>query len=336
MPVYNAEKFLAEAIESILNQTFTDFEFLIFNDGSTDNSLKIIQQYQRKDSRIKLVYSGENKGYVFHLNEGIRLAKGKYIARMDADDIALPERFAKQVDFLERNPEYVICGSRAETFGTTQSTIALPLSNEDIKLKMLCITPFVHPSVMLRKSTLWENNLFYDEKAMPAEDRKLWLQLAPLGKMHNLEESLLLYRVHGQNISLQKRASTQIAYLTKYEKKYISYFFSKCNLSDEDIHLLHLMLYRRETMNIEQIKKLIEVISKIENQSIVVENIDDKDIKKFLREKLFYLCTTSTHLGVPLWHLYNNSKMIPASVSFFLRAKFFLKCLVRYTPQEVL
>jgi glycosyltransferase involved in cell wall biosynthesis len=334
MPVYNAGQYLAEAIESILNQTFTDFEFLIFNDGSKDNSLEIIKSYN--DSRIVLAYNGENKGYVSHLNEGIRMARGKYIARMDADDISLPQRLEKQVTFLEQNPDYVMCGSRVDTFGLTQGTVALPLSNEEIKLKMLYITPFAHPSVMLRKSILQDNHLFYDDNVMPAEDLDLWIRLAPFGKMYNIKESLLLYRTHGQNISFQKRTSIQIAHLAKTEQKYISYFFSKCNLSEMEVRLLHLMLYRRESVkNIKQVENLIQVIKKIENENLNVENIDSQTIKNLLREKFFYLCTTSTHLGLPLWRLYNDSRVNLTSISFMLKVKFFLKSLVRYTPKVI-
>ena len=328
MPVYNAEKYLEEAIKSVLSQTFTNFEFLIFNDGSTDNSLKIIQSYQ--DDRIVLAYNGQNKGYVSHLNEGIRLARGKYIARMDADDICLPERFEKQVDFLEKNPTYVLCGSRIKCFGETQDEVMLPLEDEEIRLKMLYITPFAHPSVMIRKATLLENALRYDKEVMPAEDHDLWARIAQLGKLHNLKTPLLRYRMHPQNISTQKRTPKQIINLAKSEQKYISYFFSEYNLSSAEVCLLHLMFHRREDVNIEQIQNILAVVKKIESKPILHQGIDKKSIVNLLREKFFYLCTTSTHLGLPVWNLYNTSKLSGEGISLGLKAKFFLKSLLKY------
>jgi len=111
MSVYNAQKYLDEAIESILNQTYSNFEFIIINDGSTDKSLEIIENYAKKDSRI-IVINRENKGLIYSLNEGIRKANGKYIARMDADDISLPQRLEKQVEFMEKNKNIGICGTQ--------------------------------------------------------------------------------------------------------------------------------------------------------------------------------------------------------------------------------
>ncbi|GIV38766.1 MAG: hypothetical protein KatS3mg033_0566 [Thermonema sp.] len=328
MPVYNAEKFLAEAIESILNQTFTDFEFLIFNDGSTDNSLKIIQQYQRKDSRIKLVYSGENKGYVFHLNEGIRLAKGKYIARMDADDIALPERLEKQVEFLEKNEDYVLCGSRIKCFGKSEHVVDLPIENNEIHLKMLYINPLAHPSVMIRKSVLIDKKLFYYDGVMPAEDYDLWVRLAQFGKFYNFRECLLLYRIHNKNISYQKYKEEQIASLVKTEQRYIEYFFNKLQLNKREITLLHLMFRHRDTLDIQKARDLVELIKKIESQDVSHKYVSNQEIKKLLRKKFFYLCTTSTHLGWKLWYLYIKSGLTITSVS--LNFKFLIKALLKY------
>ena len=123
LPVYNAEKYLAEAIDSILNQTFTDFEFIIINDGSTDNSLSILQSYQTQDSRIRL-FSRENKGIVMTMNEGIDLARGEWLARMDADDIAMPSRFERQLQHLKETSAD-ICGAWIEFFGNTRQRICL-------------------------------------------------------------------------------------------------------------------------------------------------------------------------------------------------------------------
>ncbi len=151
MPVYNAEKYVGEAIESILNQTFTDFEFLIFNDGSTDNSSKIIKSY--KDDRIIFFDYKENFGYVKHLNDGIKLAKGEYIARMDADDISLPERFQKQYDFLEKNKDVVLCGTWYRVLGTDKEYHTLT-NNDKLSVHLFFNNGIGHPTVFFRKNIL--------------------------------------------------------------------------------------------------------------------------------------------------------------------------------------
>ena len=144
MSVYNSEKYLPEAIESILNQTYTNFEFIIINDGSTDNSLRIIKEYANKDKRI-IVISRENKGLIFSLNEGIEVSKGKYIIRMDADDISLPNRLKIQLDFMEKNKDIAICGTVAITFDENNNERVWKVYEDEkmIKAELLFSSPFI-------------------------------------------------------------------------------------------------------------------------------------------------------------------------------------------------
>ena len=204
MPVYNAEKYVAEAIESILNQTYTNFEFLIFNDGSTDASAAIINRYH--DNRIRLINAPENTGYVPHLNAGIDLAKGKYIARMDADDISIGTRLEKQVAFMEANPEVGLVGTAINTFDANGPVFTWfpEQTHEAVKCYMLFDTCFAHPSVMLRKEILLQHQLRYDATYMPAEDYKLWTDLVLITQAANLKEPLLNYRESVTQISQQK------------------------------------------------------------------------------------------------------------------------------------
>jgi len=146
LSVYNAEKYLVEAIKSILNQTFKDFEFIIINDGSTDKSLEIIESYQKEDERIILI-SRENKGLIASLNEGIEKAKGKYIVRMDADDISLSTRFEEQVKIMEENQNIGLCGTSVIVFGNNIKNDVWKLSKDDktIKTELLFSSPLFHP-----------------------------------------------------------------------------------------------------------------------------------------------------------------------------------------------
>ena len=200
MPVYNAALYVKEAVDSILNQTFTDFELIIFNDGSTDESSKVLNAI--KDERIILHDYKNNSGYVAHLNEGLRMAKGLYIARMDADDIALPERLAKQVALLNREPNVGLCGTRYQMFGTLNGVIQLPEDDKQIREFMLEHSPMGHPTVMFRKAIVDQYKLAYDKTFMPSEDYKMWYDFSKVSELRNLPEVLLHYRVHPHQISL--------------------------------------------------------------------------------------------------------------------------------------
>ena len=195
LPVYNGEKYLSEAIESILNQTYENFEFIIINDGSTDNSLELIEKYKEIDNRI-IVISRENKGLIGTLNEGIEKSRGKYIARMDQDDISLPNRFEEQIKIMENNEEIIVCGSWINIFGNNIKNKIVKYYQKDkqIKSNLLLSCCFAHPSVMMRKDVFVDNDIWYDMDFKNAEDYHLWTQLAKVGKFYNIPKVLLNYR----------------------------------------------------------------------------------------------------------------------------------------------
>lgn len=196
LPAYNAELYLREAIDSVLTQTFTDFELIILNDGSTDQTENIILSYV--DSRIVYVKNEQNLGLIGTLNKGMALAKGKYIARMDADDICFPERFEKQIAFLENNKEYIICGTSAYRFHNDildRKAFNVPLSDESIRVRLLFNSGFIHPSVMFRADIVRKYHIVFNEAYKYAEDYYFWMDLLKYGKGLNLKEKLLYYRV---------------------------------------------------------------------------------------------------------------------------------------------
>ncbi|UOQ98306.1 glycosyltransferase family 2 protein [Hymenobacter sp. 5317J-9] len=199
MPVYNCAPYVTEAVMSILNQTFTDFELLIFNDGSTDGSGAVLRGFA--DPRIRLFDYAENVGYVAHLNHALELARGTYLARMDADDVADPDRLARQVALLQAHPEVGLCGTAYREFGSRQGLVAVPETDAEIRRWMLRSSPFGHPTVLLRKDVVLENCLRYDAAAMPAEDYRLWYELSRVTQLANLPEPLLAYRVHSTQTS---------------------------------------------------------------------------------------------------------------------------------------
>lgn len=209
MSVYNVSPFIREAIQSIIDQTFTDFEFLIFNDGSTDNSLEIINFF--KDPRIQVFSYDKNRGIATNANEGISRARGKYIARMDGDDISLPQRFEKEFNFLETHPDFGMIGGwianmdASGSLGGEQWKFVAP--PEEIPVTLLFNNYFANSTTMIRKSAL--PPIPYKKELITAEDYDLWTKIANTHRVWNLQEVLVHYRIHDKNISLQKTEKTK-------------------------------------------------------------------------------------------------------------------------------
>jgi hypothetical protein len=197
MSVYNGERYLREAVESILNQTSTDFEFIIVDDGSTDSTQSILESYD--DPRLLLARNQENIGLTRSLNKGLALAQGEYVARMDADDIAMPYRFEKQIAFLEKHSETGILGSNGRLIdanGRERGLYQLPPSDLQIRWRFLLANPFLHPTVMIRRNVLAQNGLIYDEAFQATQDYELWTRILKYTRGANLSELLIQYRLH--------------------------------------------------------------------------------------------------------------------------------------------
>ncbi len=203
MSVYNGEQYLCEAIESILNQTFKDFEFIIINDGSTDETLKIIKSY--KDPRIVLI-NRKNKGLITSLNEGVKKARGKYIARQDADDISVPDRFMKQLDYLGSHPGTVMVCSKVGIIGRSVGKYhKFPMNQiptDYLKSSLFELNPIPHGSVMMLADAVRKVGA-YSKKWELVEDYELWSRLALEGDFAKLKQKLYLYRVNEEGVSLR-------------------------------------------------------------------------------------------------------------------------------------
>jgi glycosyltransferase involved in cell wall biosynthesis len=210
MAVYNSEKFLSEAIESVLNQTSGDFEFLIIDDCSTDNSLKIIEEYRKKDNRIVLIKNKKNLGRPKTRNKGLKIAKGKYIAILDSDDISLPERFKIQYDFLEKNKDIFLLGTRAlqiDEFGSTRSISKTITDEKILREKLIEKNQIYHPSIMFRNS----GKYFYREKFLYSQDYDFFLLLLSEGKrILNIPDILIQYRINPQGVSWNKNSKQKL------------------------------------------------------------------------------------------------------------------------------
>lgn len=210
MSVFNEPvEWISQSINSILNQIFTDFEFIIVNDNPNGyKQLKLLKEFALKDQRIKILENSENLGLPKSLNRAINISHGKYIARMDADDISLPSRLQQQMDYMNTHPEVGVCGTSAKIIdgnGTIKQRVKMQYTPKDLKDAIYFFCPFIHPSVMIRRELLLEN--LYDEKCRVAQDWNLWLRLSDKTKFANLKEVLLYYRIHDNQS--QKKAGRE-------------------------------------------------------------------------------------------------------------------------------
>ena len=210
MSVYNGEKYLREAIESILNQTFIDFEFLIVNDGSTDGSLEIIQSYQ--DERIRVINNEQNIGLTKSLNKAIKQARGEYIARQDADDISLPNRFEEQIKYFEKHPEVALLGTsvyKIDEQGKVVGRVIVPAKPSGNLLKG---NQFSHGSTMFKREVV-DRLGGYNELFRYCQDYELWARIAKYYEVRNLPQVLYKLRFHGENIRSLKRNESALYHL---------------------------------------------------------------------------------------------------------------------------
>lgn len=198
MSAYNEEAYIEKAIMSILHQTEQDFELIIFDDCSTDATVDIIKSI--KDERIKLYENTENCGLTRNLNKGLRIAKGRYIARMDGDDISLPERFEKQVKYFEEHPKVMLISCQTQNFGESSLCWRLTENSEELKVRMLVRPVFAHPGFMMKRELLDEGFL-YDETFRTAQDYELASRVAGKYEIGIVQEILLYYRVHKKQVS---------------------------------------------------------------------------------------------------------------------------------------
>jgi glycosyltransferase involved in cell wall biosynthesis len=204
--VFNGENFLSETLDSILNQSFPDFEVILIDDGSTDCTPAILEKFRLGDPRIA-VFGQENRGLVESLNRGCSLARGKYIARMDADDVALPDRFLLQVEFMESHPEVGVLGGNVELINAEGKLLGIksnfPQQNEEIQGALIQSCTFCHPTVFIRRSTFLAARGY--RRIRDAEDYDLWLRIAEQSQLANLPDVLIRYRFHKSQVTTSSR-----------------------------------------------------------------------------------------------------------------------------------
>lgn len=325
LPVYNAAPYLRECMDSVLTQTYADFELLVINDGSTDGSEEIILSYT--DPRIRYVKNESNLKLIATLNKGIDMAAGKYIARMDSDDVCLPERFEKQVNFMEAHGMVGVCGTWVKTLGLEKDyEVKFRQGHDEIKFQLFFSNYLHHPTVMLRKSVLDHYQIKYGNY-LHIEDYEMWVRMSRVCNIEILPQVLLLYRCHGQNISVvnkdfQENYSAQIRKMQMDELQF--------EYSNEELKAYEEWIAGKTPTDIQWLTTLIGFFNKMVVANRTVKLFKEHIMERYFAIKAVNLIIAGTKFGMPVYHLFKglqmSKKQIPAGM---FGVKLFIKCLLK-------
>lgn len=317
LPVFNAQAYIGEAIESILAQDYKNFELIIINDGSTDDSAKIIENYT-SDKRLKHIKLYQNSGISLALNLGIEMANGKFVARMDADDIAFSHRFSKQVAFMESHSDYVACGSSVIFFNehNEQCKANFPCTNEEIRAALCLFSHHIsHPTIMMRTETIKDNKLTYSTSHLYAEDYHLWSKMIKLGKLYNFKEPLLYYRHHSSQVSAEYRRN-QLSVSRMVLRSYLSKFFnSSYARSPQDIYvnlLIHEIGNDSKQLSYIEARNAFKDLLEYSKQEKLIDSKHAKKILlyQYLRACIHYRCSNFQRLKVFAYCILSSPKLM--------------------------
>ena len=266
MSVYNGEDYLAETVESVLCQTFTEWEFIIINDCSTDNTSKILAEYASKDARVKVHTNKTNLRLPSSLNKALSLAEGKYIARMDADDICMPDRLQKQYDFMEANPNVDLSSCRFLTLKNgvySSGGCGGKGDNESIKALLLVTNPILHPGIIAKAEVIKE--LCYDKNFTCTEDMELWTRFALSDKrIEILSEYLMIYRLHDKQIT-ETTLDKQKNEVIKIQKTYLSQLLKPMTEEQEEFYING--IYFRKNINVSKFIEFYRWAKSVNNKT---------------------------------------------------------------------
>ena len=283
MTAYNAENYVKEAIQSILEQTYSDFEFVIINDGSTDKTLEIIQSFD--DKRIRIINEGKF-GYYKAKRRLIEEAKGKYIAIMDADDISDKNRFEAEVDFLDKNSSFGLVGTNAIWIDKDNKPFGegfnFGYSPEELKCRLLFHNCFVHTSVLIRKYILDANHLNYKELA--GEDFDMWIQIAKHSKIYNIPKPMLRYRIHQGNMIHSNWYKLDDGLFNIIKEQLFYYFQSK--ITNDDVEAHYSLINFNRMNQLDELPNVYEWLKKIINLNNEFKVYNPIALKKVLSERM--------------------------------------------------
>lgn len=322
MTVYNSESYLREAVRSILNQTYRDFKFLIIDNASTDISRELIRSFN--DPRIELVALSENIGQVAALNKGLDMIDTPLVARMDADDISMPRRFERQVEFMDSHPTVGVCGTFVITFdGGKKNRYNWPCQSPDIKVKLLFECTIAHPSVMIRKSFFDKFKLRYNEKAGHSEDWELWQRASQYFALANIPEYLLRYRIHKDNESFKifNRQKDVAEKMDTVTLKFLGLENHSLRSTHRDVAFETFNVKNRESKFIDDVVRWFNTLRTAnKSRRIYLED----SLERFLSERLFIVLNLNIKHRSKALRLFFNEGLY-RNVGFLRSAKFIIK-----------
>jgi glycosyltransferase involved in cell wall biosynthesis len=326
MPVYNSEAYLRETIESILSQTFTNFEFLVINDGSTDKTEEILKSID--DKRVRILKNKINMGLIETLNKGLYNSRGNYIARMDADDIMYPDRLKRQFEFLKKHNEVDICGTAISVFGENLKTevFKYPTSHDDIICAFLRFNPMAHPSVMFRKASIVKTGEVFSSECVWAEDYDFFERLSKRLKFANLSKVLLKYRVHGGQVTKKKK--TEMAAGAK-KVRYRQLVKLIPDITSDNIQIHEKIIDTNISIYFEELPVIENWLRFLAQRMSTCGHYREEAIINFIDGLWINVCNR-TKLTSNLWKKYVSSDL--RRPPFFLNRnqwKLFLKCKVK-------
>jgi len=326
LPVFNSENYLNESIESILSQSFQDFELIIINDGSTDNSRNILEKFALEDPRIR-VFDQENTGIIGALNRGLQLARGKYIARMDSDDVSLPNRLSRQVEYMDTHPQVGACGTWIRYHGHKEGEWQTPIDNQTIRCKLLFESVLAHPTVMMNRDILNMHNLCYRYDYQHAEDYDLWVNIAQHADLANIPEVHLLYRIHSGQI-VQRYATLKIESANRIRHRQLQML--GINPTPDELALHAALSMWKFDCSLQFMEKAERFLLMILVANKHTQHYDPTKLLGVIQVRWFALCYTNAKLGMQTWNLFNNSSLSKGiNLTGKQRIKFLVKCLIR-------
>jgi len=325
MPVYESAPYLREAIDSILGQTFSDFELLIMDNASTDDGPAIVASYQ--DPRIRYVRNEENLGLPASLNRGLKLAKGEFIARMDSDDRSVSDRLERQVSFLDKHSDIGICGGHIiKIMQGKRFLVKYPLSHEDIRVSLLFNSSLAHPTVMIRRSVLDEGRFSYSENIGNSEDYELWTRITAQVQSANLDRVLLEYRCHDSQLS------TENYFLNMWMRNQIHRRMLQLLISgfrDDEVWLHGRISRPHESIELDALEKKEQWLERLIQANEQKGVFDMTSMRRIFAQRWVFICSQAAHLGLPVFRHYLQSSLVQGSVFSGSSAKLLVKCLLR-------
>lgn len=326
MAVHNGLPYLREAIDSILHQTFSDFKFLIVDDGSSDGSTDFLKAY--RDPRMRIISNKKQRGLSRSLNDGLDESRGEYVARMDHDDLSLPSRLAKQSAYLDMHPEIDLVGTWARTMGPKPEQIwKYPLSDGEIRSEFLFNSVLIHGSVMLRRSSFDRLGLRYDPKVKRAQDYELWTRAAPKIRFANMGDVLLRYRIHvdqiGERYGKEQQDAAAVVRTRELKKLGLRPSTAELRLHNE----VSSWLFPASGAELQGIQKWF---LKLRGANNISKHYPMDGFDKVLEQYWWAACRSNVNMGLEAWRLYSKSPLAQQGKrGISERANFWIKCLLR-------